>query len=230
MSAALELECLEGATGEHPVATIIVLHGLGADGSDFVPVAEALDLSAVGSVRFVFPHAPVRPVTINGGYRMRAWYDILGADLQRREDEAGLRESQRAVAALIDRERERGIAANRIVLAGFSQGCAMTLLTGLRYPERLAGLAGLSGYLPLAASTAAERSEANRDVPVFLAHGMQDPIVAPQRGEASRDALVALGHEVEWHAYPMEHSVCPQEIGHLNAWLLRVLGAYNVKS
>jgi phospholipase/carboxylesterase len=225
MSTAPDLECLEGATGEHPVATIIVLHGLGADGSDFVPVAEALDLSAVGAVRFVFPHAPVRPVTINGGYRMRAWYDILGADLQRREDEAGLRESQAAVAALIDRERERGIAANRIVLAGFSQGCAMTLLTGLRYPERLAGLAGMSGYLPLAASTAAERSEASRDVPIFLAHGSEDSIVVPQRGRDSRDALVALGHSVEWHEYPMEHSVCPEEIGHLNAWLLRVLGA-----
>jgi phospholipase/carboxylesterase len=224
MSTSTDLECLEGATGEHPVATIIVLHGLGADGSDFVPVAEALDLSAVGAVRFVFPHAPVRPVTINGGYRMRAWYDILGADLQRREDEAGLRESQAAIAALIDRERERGIAARRIVLAGFSQGCAMTLMTGLRYPERLAGLAGMSGYLPLAASTAVERSDANRDVPVFLAHGTQDSIVVPQRGQASRDALVALGHEVEWHEYPMEHSVCPEEIGHLNAWLLHVLG------
>ncbi|MGD9835891.1 MAG: alpha/beta hydrolase [Piscinibacter sp.] len=225
MSTAPDLECLEGATGEHPVATIIVLHGLGADGSDFVPVAEALDLSAVGAVRFVFPHAPVRPVTINGGYRMRAWYDILGADLQRREDEAGLRESQAAVAALIDRERERGIAANRIVLAGFSQGCAMTLLTGLRYPERLAGLAGMSGYLPLAASTAAERSEASRDVPIFLAHGSEDGVVVPQRGRDSRDALVALGHEVEWHEYPMEHSVCPEEIGHLNAWLVRRLTA-----
>ena len=225
MSAPPDLECLEGATGEHPVAAVIVLHGLGADGSDFVPVAEALDLSAVGAVRFVFPHAPVRPVTINGGYRMRAWYDILGADLQRREDEAGLRESQAAIAALIDRERGRGIAANRIVLAGFSQGCAMTLMTGLRYPERLAGLVGLSGYLPLAASTAAERSGANAGVPIFLAHGTQDSIVVPQRGHASRDALVALGHEVEWHEYPMEHSVCPEEIGHLNAWLLRVLGA-----
>lgn len=225
MSTSPDLECLEGATGEHPVATIIVLHGLGADGSDFVPVAEALDLSAVGAVRFVFPHAPVRPVTINGGYRMRAWYDILGADLQRREDEAGLRESQAAIAALIDRERERGIAANRIVLAGFSQGCAMTLMTGLRYPERLAGLAGMSGYLPLATGTAAERSAANGGVPIFLAHGTQDPIVVPQRGQASRDALVALGHDVEWHEYPMEHSVCPEEIAHLNAWLLRVLGA-----
>ncbi|MFO1334266.1 MAG: carboxylesterase [Piscinibacter sp.] len=225
MTISPELETLEGATGEHPVASVIVLHGLGADGSDFVPVAEALDLSAVGAVRFVFPHAPVRPVTINGGYRMRAWYDILGADLQRREDEAGLRESARAIAALIDRERERGIAAHRIVLAGFSQGCAMTLLTGLRYPERLAGLAGMSGYLPLADSTAAERSEANRDVPIFLAHGSEDEIVAPARGRASRDALAALGHAVEWHEYPMEHSVCPEEIGALNQWLLRVLGA-----
>ncbi len=225
MTTSPELETLEGATGEHPVASVIVLHGLGADGSDFVPVAEALDLSAVGAVRFVFPHAPVRPVTINGGYRMRAWYDILGADLQRREDEAGLRESARAIAALIDRERERGIAAKRIVLAGFSQGCAMTLLTGLRYPERLAGLAGMSGYLPLADSTAAERSEANRDVPIFLAHGSEDEIVAPARGRASRDALAALGQATEWHEYPMEHSVCPDEIGALNQWLLRVLGA-----
>ncbi|MCW5637715.1 MAG: carboxylesterase, partial [Rubrivivax sp.] len=220
MTISPELETLEGATGEHPVASVIVLHGLGADGSDFVPVAEALDLSAVGAVRFVFPHAPVRPVTINGGYRMRAWYDILGADLQRREDEAGLRESAQAIAALIDRERERGIAAERIVLAGFSQGCAMTLLTGLRYPERLAGLAGMSGYLPLADSTAAERSEANRAVPIFLAHGSEDEIVAPARGRASRDALAALGHVVEWHEYPMEHSVCPEEIGALNQWLL----------
>jgi phospholipase/carboxylesterase len=219
------LETLEGETGAHPVATVIVMHGLGADGSDFVPVCEALDLSAIGPVRFVFPHAPVRPVTINGGYRMRAWYDILGADLQRREDEGGLRASQAAIAALIDRERERGIPANRIVLAGFSQGCAMTLLTGLRYPERLAGMAGLSGYLPLASTTAAEGHAANRDVPIFLAHGTQDPVVALARGVASRDALRALGHEVEWHDYPMEHAVCPEEIADLNAWLLRVLGS-----
>lgn len=223
MSEALDLETLEGATGDNPVATVIVLHGLGADGSDFVPVCEALDLSAVGPVRFVFPHAPVRPVTINGGYRMRAWYDILGADLQRREDEAGLRESARAIATLIDRERERGIAPGRIVLAGFSQGCAMTLMTGLRYPERLAGLVGMSGYLPLAATTAAERSAANRDVQIFLAHGSQDEIVVPARGHASRDALVALGHTVEWHEYPMGHSVCPEEIADLNRWLLKVL-------
>ena len=222
MSEALDLETLEGATGDNPVATVIVLHGLGADGSDFVPVCEALDLSAVGPVRFVFPHAPVRPVTINGGYRMRAWYDILGADLQRREDEAGLRESAQAIAALIDRERERGIAPGRIVLAGFSQGCAVTLLAGLRYPERLAGLAGLSGYLPLAQTTAVERAPANGDVPVFLAHGRNDTVVPVTGGLASRDALTAIGHDVEWHDYPMEHSVCLEEVQALDRWLQRV--------
>ncbi|HXD07913.1 MAG TPA: dienelactone hydrolase family protein [Burkholderiaceae bacterium] len=217
------LETLEGETGPDPRATIIVLHGLGADGNDFVPFCEEMDLAAIGPVRFVFPNAPVRPVTINNGYRMRAWYDILGADLQRREDEAGLRESQAAIAALLDRERERGIDARRIVLAGFSQGCAMTLMTGLRYGERLGGLVGMSGYLPLAATTAAERSAANADVPVFLAHGTHDPIVPFDRGSASRDALRALGHEVEWHDYPMPHSVCAEEVGDLNRWLLKVL-------
>ena len=223
MSATPLLETLEGETGPNPGASIIVLHGLGADGNDFVPICEELDLDAVGPVRFIFPNAPVRPVTINGGYRMRAWYDILGTDLQRSEDEAGLRESCAAITALLDRERERGVAANRIVLAGFSQGCAMTLMAGLRYGERLAGLAGMSGYLPLADTTAAERSAANHDLPIFLAHGTQDPVVALQRGTASRDALAALGHAVDWHDYPMEHSVCPEEVADLNRWLLKVL-------
>lgn len=220
----MALETLEGQTGtQPPVATIIVLHGLGADGNDFVPIAQELDLRPVGAVRFVFPHAPVRPVTINGGYRMRAWYDILGTDLARKEDEPGLRASLTEVQALIDREVERGIAAERIVLMGFSQGCAMTLLAGLRAPKRLAGLIGLSGYLPLAASTAAERSEANQHTPIFMGHGRQDPIVPHAGGVASRDALKALGYEVEWHDYPMEHSVCPEEIADLNRWLLKVL-------
>lgn len=223
MSATPLLETLEGETGPNPGASIIVLHGLGADGNDFVPICEELDLDAVGPVRFIFPNAPVRPVTINGGYRMRAWYDILGTDLQRREDEAGLRESCAAIMALLDRERERGVPANRIVLAGFSQGCAMTLMAGLRYGERLAGLAGLSGYLPLADTTDAERSAANRDVPIFLAHGAQDPVVALPRGLASRETLAALGHDVEWHDYPMEHSVCGEEVADLNRWLLKVL-------
>jgi phospholipase/carboxylesterase len=219
----MTLETLELQSGERPVASIVVLHGLGADGNDFVPIAQELDLSAVGPVRFVFPTAPVRPVTINGGMAMRAWYDIMGTDLVRREDEAGLRASRDQVQALLDREAERGIAPERTVLMGFSQGSAMTLLTGLRAPQRLAGLVGLSGYLPLAASTQAERSVANAEVPVFLAHGRFDPIVSFARGTATRDALVALGHDVDWHDYPMEHSVCQEEIVDLNAWLVRVL-------
>ncbi len=219
----MTLETLELQTGDHPVASIVVLHGLGADGNDFVPIAQELDLSAVGPVRFVFPHAPVRPVTLNGGLPMRAWYDILGSDLARREDEPGLRQSMAQVQALLDREAERGIAPERTVLMGFSQGCAMALLTGLRAPRRLAGLVGLSGYLPLAASTAAERSAANRTTPVFLAHGRQDPMVVLARGEATRDALQALGQPLQWHTYPMPHSVCAEEIADLNAWLLQVL-------
>lgn len=210
-------------TGPNPGATLIVLHGLGADGHDFVPICGELDLKSLGAVRFVFPHAPERPVTINGGYVMRAWYDILGADLVKREDEAGLRESQRQIAELIDSERQRGVAANRIVLVGFSQGCAMALMTALRYPERLGGAVGLSGYLPLAATTATERSAANADLPIFMGHGSQDTIVVPARGTASRDALRTLGHEVEWHDYPMPHSVCMEEIEDLNAWLLKQL-------
>lgn len=220
-----QLQTIEVASGDAAAATVIVLHGLGADGIDFLPFADEIDLSAVGPVRWVLPRAPVRPVTINGGYRMRAWYDILGTDLARREDESGLRESLAQVHALISREVARGVPARRIVLAGFSQGCALTLLAGLRYPQRLAGLAGLSGYLPLAASTAAEAHAANRDVPVFMAHGTRDEVVVPARGIASRDQLQALGWSVEWHDYPMEHSVCIEEVGALKAFLLRVLSA-----
>ncbi len=210
--------------GAEPRATIVVLHGLGADGTDFLSFADELDLAAVGPVRWVFPRAPVRPVTINNGHRMRAWYDILGTDLVRREDEAGLRESFAAVHALLDREVARGVPAHRIVLAGFSQGCAVTLGAGLRYRQRLAGLAGLSGYLPLAASTAAERSDANALTPVFLGHGQRDGIVPMARGTASRDALRGLGMDVQWHDYPMEHSVCLEEVRDLEAWLQKALG------
>ena len=219
----MPLETIEIETAPNPTASIIILHGLGADGNDFVPIAQELNLGAIGPVRFVFPSAPTRPVTINGGYVMRAWYDILGTDLVRREDEAGLRASHAQIEALIAHERARGVAASRIVLAGFSQGCAMTFMAGLRHAERLAGLMGLSGYLPLAALTAAERSDANADVPVFQAHGSADGVIPIARATASRDALIALGHPVEWHAYPMAHSVCPQEIADMNAWLLRVL-------
>jgi len=220
----MSLQVIEAQTGENPVATILIMHGLGADGRDFVPIAEQLDLSRIGPVRFLFPSAPHMPVTINGGYTMPAWYDILGADLVSRQDEAGMRQSQASMEAIIENEKSRGIAAHRIVVAGFSQGCAMALMAGLRHGERLAGIAGLSGYLPLADKTAAEGSAANKDVPIFLAHGSRDGVVALPRAVATHDALVALGYPVEWHEYPMEHSVCPQEVADLQKWLLRVLG------
>ncbi|VWX62145.1 Phospholipase/carboxylesterase [Burkholderiales bacterium 8X] len=214
---------IEIETGPNPVATIMVMHGLGADGNDFVPIAQQLDLSSIGPVRFVFPNAPVIPVTINGGYRMPAWYDIVGADLSKREDEAGLRQSQATLDALIAAEKARGIPARKIVVAGFSQGCAMALMTGLRHAERLAGVVGLSGYLPLAATTEAERHSANHDTPIFLAHGTRDGVVPIARAVASRDALIGLGHPVEWHDYPMEHTVSMEEVVDLNRFLLRVL-------
>jgi phospholipase/carboxylesterase len=218
------LETIDIETAPQPRASIVVLHGLGADGNDFVPIAQELDLRPVGPVRFVFPHAPVIPVTINGGYRMRAWYDVLhAADLRQRQDEQGLRRSLTLVEELLAREKERGSPAQRIVLAGFSQGCAMALLTGLRHKERLAGILGMSGYLPLAETTKQERSEANSATPAFLAHGTMDPIIPLAAAQASRDALRNLGHEVEWHEYPMPHSVCAEEIRDMNAWLLKVL-------
>ena len=220
----MPLETLDYQTGDSPKSTIVILHGLGASATDFVPVARELELRALGDVRFVFPFAPVRPVTINGGMSMPAWYDILGVDLVRREDEKSLRESALDLQALIAREIARGIPASRIVLGGFSQGCAMTLLAGPRAPPRLAGLLGMSGYLPLAATTAAERSDANRDVPIFLAHGRMDPVVPYARGVATRDALVELGYAVDWHEYPMQHAVSQEEIADVQAWLLKILG------
>ena len=219
----MSLAPIEIETGPNPTASVILMHGLGADGNDFVPICNELDLGAIGPVRFVFPNAPVMPVSINNGYPMPAWYDIYGADLVKREDEAGLRRSMAAIEGLIAAEKARGIPANRIVVAGFSQGCAMALLTGLRHAERLAGIVALSGYLPLAASTAAERSEANRDVPIFMGHGQRDGVVVIARATASRDALTALGYAVDWHMYPMEHSVCMEEIADLGKWLQRVL-------
>ncbi len=220
----MSLKVIETQTGENPVVSIIIMHGLGADGRDFLPVAEQFDLSSVGPVRFLFPNAPVMPVTINGGYEMPAWYDILNADLVRREDEAGLRQSQAMIEELIAGEKARGIPARRIVVAGFSQGCAMTLMVGLRHAEPLAGMICMSGYLPLADKTAAERSLASQQVPIFMGHGTHDGVVALSRAEASRDTLKAMGYALEWHSYPMEHSVCPQEIADMQEWLRRVLG------
>ena len=217
------LQTIEIETAPNPTAAVIWLHGLGADGNDFVPIVRELDLSGSQPIRFIFPTAPTMPVTVNGGYVMRAWYDIFGPDLVRREDEPGLRASQAMVEALIAKEKARGIPAERIVLAGFSQGCAMTLQTGLRHPEKLAGLMCLSGYLPLAGTIATESSSANRTTPLFMAHGRQDPVVVMQRAEQSRDLLNTLGYQIEWHEYQMQHSVCPDEIEDIGLWLARVL-------
>lgn len=221
-ASASTLSCLEYETGPAPGATIIMLHGLGAGGSDFEPFVHEIDLSAVGPVRWVFPNAPQIPVTINGGYVMPAWYDIRPD--RSHEDAAGLRASQAAIEALLAREKARGVPAQRTVLAGFSQGCAMALLTGLRNDERLAGIAGLSGYLPLARELPAERSAANADTPVFLAHGRQDEMVPLARATAARDVLQTLGYRVAWHDYPIGHTVSLPEIQDLRAWLLAVLG------
>lgn len=219
----MSLETLEIETGASPRASIVLMHGLGADCHDFEPLAEQLDLRAAGPVRYVFPNAPQIPVTINGGFVMPAWYDIRAADLANREDEGGLRASQAEIERLIAHEIARGVPASRIVLAGFSQGAAMALMTGLRHPERLAGIVGMSGYLPLADKTAAERHAANRSTPIWLAHGRQDDVVPIGRAMASRDALAALGYSVSWSDYAMGHSVCPEELVALNRWLLTVL-------
>jgi phospholipase/carboxylesterase len=217
------LENIEIESTPNPAAAVIWLHGLGADGNDFVPLVRELDLKGLPGIRFVFPHAGTIPVTINGGYVMRAWYDITGAELMRREDETGLRNSQHDVEALIAREKARGIPASRIVLAGFSQGCAMTLQTGLRHPEKLAGMLCLSGYLPLADKVAHERTEESLDTPIFMAHGRQDPVVPFARAEQSRDLLESMGYQVEWHEYMMQHSLCLEEVQDISAWLQKVL-------
>lgn len=220
-----QLEAIEIETAASPGASIIWLHGLGADGHDFVDVVPELALPGRPGMRFVFPHAPMRPVTINGGYVMRAWYDIRDDSGVRREDPAGVRASQKAIEALIEREKERGVPAAAIVLAGFSQGGAMALYTGLRYGERLAGVMALSCSLPLADTLAAEVAPANRDVPIFMAHGTHDPMIPMARALRAREVLTGLGYRLEWHEYQMPHSVCAEEIAHIGVWLGKVLGA-----
>ena len=217
------LDCIEVITNENPTAAVIWMHGLGADGSDFVPIVRELDLTGCPGIRFIFPNADSIPVTINGGYVMPAWYDILAMDLVRKEDEAGLRKSQKKIDALIEREIERGISAEKIVLAGFSQGCAMTLQTGLRFPQKLAGLMCLSGYLPIHSTVTAEHHPANKATPIFMAHGRGDGVVTIDRAEQSRDFLHALGYTIEWHEYLMQHSVCEEEITDIGHWLQRLL-------
>jgi phospholipase/carboxylesterase len=217
------LETIQIDSAPNPSVAVIWMHGLGADGNDFVPIVRELNLQNCPGIRFIFPHAPTMPVTINGGNVMRAWYDILGTDLVRREDDAGLRKSQEAIAQLIANEKARGIAADHIILAGFSQGCAIALQTGLRYPEKLAGLLCLSGYVPIHTTLAAERSPANQATPIFMAHGRADPVIPIHRAEQSRDLLQSLGYSVEWHEYMMPHSVCEEEIEDIGNWLRQLL-------
>ncbi|MEI6719403.1 MAG: dienelactone hydrolase family protein [Betaproteobacteria bacterium] len=216
------LETIEIATGPAPSASVIWMHGLGADGHDFEPIVPELGLPGTLQVRFIFPNAPVRPVTLNMGMAMRAWYDIIEIG-GGREDGEGLRASQAAIEQLIAAEVARGIPASRIVLAGFSQGGAIAFQTGLRHPQRLAGIMALSTYLPLAGTVEDERSAANRDLPVFMAHGSVDPMISISRAQQSRKMLEALGYPLEWHEYPMPHSVCPQEIADISDWLVRTL-------
>lgn len=217
------LECIEKQTGAAPAHSIIWLHGLGADGNDFVPIVPQLVAPEWPALRFVFPNAPVRPVTVNGGMRMRAWYDITGLDIADKQDAEGIMQSVAEVEALIARENERGIPAHRIFLAGFSQGGAVALSAGLRHADKLAGLIVLSSYLPLADRLAAERSEANADIPIFWGHGSVDPVVPLILGERSRNALRQMGYTVDWHAWPMAHQVCLEEIEALQAWLGPIL-------
>ncbi len=217
------LATVEVETGPKPAASVIWLHGLGADGHDFEPAVPQLVRPGGRALRFVFPHAPVRPVTLNGGMPMRAWYDIIQLNRQAAEDQAGVRASDAALRALIRRENERGVPSEQIVLAGFSQGGAMALFCGVRMPERLAGLIGLSCYLPIAATLAAERHPANLNTPIFMAHGSLDPVVEPQLGELARAQLAASGYTVEWHRYPMAHSVCGEELAAIATFLQRVL-------
>jgi phospholipase/carboxylesterase len=213
------LPAVEHETAADPTHSVIWLHGLGADGNDFTPIVPELVAPDFPPLRFVFPHAPVRPVTVNGGMSMRAWYDIKGMDIAQKQDEAGIRESVSAIEALIAREIERGVPAARVVLAGFSQGGAIALSAGLRHGAALAGVVALSTYVPLHEALAVERSEANANTPIFWGHGSADPVVPMALGTASRDGLQALGYSVEWHDYPMGHQVCGEEIADLRTWL-----------
>jgi phospholipase/carboxylesterase len=215
---------VELSTGAEPVGTVIWMHGLGADGWDFVPIVREIPLPEDLALRFVFPHAPVRPVTINNGMEMRAWYDIAMSDISRQPDERSIRESQALIEELISREAERGVDPDRIVLAGFSQGGVIALQTGLRHRAPLAGIVALSTYLALEESLDAEAAPANRNVPILMAHGTQDQVIPAQLAERSRDALARRGYQVQWHTWPMPHSVCGEEVEEIGEFLMNVLG------
>ncbi len=220
------LETVEIETAPKPTAAVIWMHGLGADGNDFAPIVPELVLRDSPAIRFVFPHAPAIPVTLNNGYVMRAWYDVYPGALEgrsRRTDELGIRASQAAIETLIAREVDRGVSVDKIVLAGFSQGGAIALQTGLRHPQPLAGIMALSTYLPLAESLSAESAPANKKIPIFFAHGSVDPVISLAMAAASRDQLLALDYAVEWREYPMPHSVYPEEIQDIARWLSKTL-------
>ena len=217
------LPCIELETATNPNAAVIWLHGLGADGNDFVPIIPELRLEGCPGIRFVFPSAPSMPVTVNGGYVMPAWYDIVGRNLMDQEDATGIHRSATSIVELIEREASRGIAHDNIVLAGFSQGCAMVLHIGLRFPHKLAGIIALSGYLPLAMSLITEKHSANQNTPIFMGHGMYDSVVVPERAEASYAALEKMGYQVKWNEYPMEHSVNREELMDISRFLQSVL-------
>ncbi|MDQ3730608.1 MAG: alpha/beta hydrolase [Pseudomonadota bacterium] len=219
MQQTAHLPAVEVTTAEPAGAAVIWLHGLGANGHDFEPLVPELGLND-HAIRFVFPHAPRQPVSLNGGMVIPSWYDIHGLDSSAREDEQSIRAMAPAIEKLIQREGERGISSERIVLAGFSQGGALALHVGLRYPQKLAGIMGLSAYLPLHTRVAAERSSANADTPIFMAHGQHDPVLDYSLGATSRDILKRLNYPVEWHEYPMPHAVCPEEIDHVRAWFI----------
>lgn len=214
---------IEIETSDKPTAAVIWLHGLGADGNDFVPIVPELKLPGEPGLRFIFPNAPHQPVTCNGGYVMRSWYDIYSLDGFDREDKTGLTESQQSVESLIQNEIDRGIKPDRIILMGFSQGGAVVLHTGLRHSQRLAGIGALSTYLPLRDDATDEKHEANKDVPIFMAHGLYDTVVRYEHGESSSQLLQQLGYAVDWNSYPMEHSLCAEEIIDISAWITRIL-------
>lgn len=217
------LETVEIETGPQPGSTVIWLHGLGADGHDFAAVVPELVRRGERALRFVLPHAPIRPVTINGGMSMRAWYDIVSFDRHAEQDEAGIRASAAAISALLRRENERGVPSERIVLAGFSQGGAMALFTGTRASEKLAGIIGLSCYMLLGSTFATERTDVNQSTPIFVAHGVRDPVVDVRLGEETRQMLEEADYPVTWHRYPIPHSVSPEELTHIALWLRKVL-------
>ena len=217
------LATIELTTGSNPTHSIIWMHGLGADGNDFVPIIEELDLPKTIAIRFIFPHAPKQPVTVNGGFIMRAWYDIRSADLDHAEDEVGLKRSEQLIMQLIEKEKSRGIASENIVLAGFSQGGVMSLFVGLRYAEKLGGVMVLSGYLPLAHQFESSAHLVNHTTPIFIGHGNEDMIVPIQLANKSKQQLITQGYLVEWHEYNMAHSVCNDELADISKWLRRVL-------